>query len=71
MISFERLTGERMNKKYIDKIFDKARVDGYSCYDSPGAINSIGHMVGETGIKYLINRYENNNIKSILACENL
>lgn len=71
LISFERLTGERMNKKYIDKIFDKARVDGYSCNDSPGAINSIGHMVGETGIKYLINRYENNNIKSILACENL
>lgn len=71
LISFERLTGERMNKKYTDLIFDKAREDGYSCIGAPGAINAIGYMVGETGIRYLLNRYENRHIKSILTCENL
>ena len=34
-------------------------------------INPMGYMVGETGIRYLLNRYENKNIKSILVCENI
>lgn len=71
LISFERLTGERMDKKYTQQIFEKAKEDGYSCMGTPATINPMGYMVGETGIRYLLNRYENKNIKSILVCENI
>ena len=60
-----------MDKKYTQQIFEKAKEDGYSCMGIPATINPMGYMVGETGIRYLLNRYENKNIKSILVCENI
>ena len=54
-----------------DEMLAKAKEEGYSCIGAPGAINALGFMVGEAGIKYLLNRYTRNDIRSILLCENI
>ena len=56
---------------YISKIKNKGEKYGYSCIGAPGAINSIGYMVGEAGIQYLLNRIENLNNPSILSIETI
>lgn len=70
LISYKKIFGNDQNiSDYIAKIKSDGEKYGFSCIGAPGAINSIGYMVGESGIQYLLNRIENSNNPSILSIE--
>lgn len=70
LISYKKIFGNDQNiSDYIAKIKNDGEKYGFSCIGAPGAINSIGYMVGESGIQYLLNRIENSNNPSILSIE--
>lgn len=70
LISYKKIFGnDQKISDYISKIKNNGKTHGYSCIGAPGAINSIGYMVGEAGIQYLLNRIENPNSPSILSIE--
>ena len=72
LISYMKIFGyDQKISDYISKIKNKGEKYGYSCIGAPGAINSIGYMVGEAGIQYLLNRIENLNNPSILSIETI
>lgn len=72
MIAYSKVFHEdTVKNEYITNTLNSAKEHGYSCVGAPGAINSIGFMVGESGIQYMINRFENNEIPSILVMETI
>lgn len=70
LISYRKILGtdERIDA-YIEEIIEHGKESGYSCVGAPGAINSIGFMVGEAGIQYTENRIENSKLYSVLMLE--
>lgn len=58
-------------EKFSRMLLEKAQKEGYSCFGASGAINSIGFMVGETGIQYELERYADCKIPSILVLETI
>lgn len=70
LISYRKIVGtdERIDA-YIEEIIESGQENGYSCVGAPGAINSIGFMVGEAGIQYTENRSENSKLHSVLMLE--
>lgn len=71
LISSEKILNTPINEVYCVKTINIASEQGYSCVGAPGAINAIGFMVGESGIQYLLNRYRNKELSSVLVMENL
>ncbi|GLB31769.1 type 2 lantibiotic biosynthesis protein [Lacrimispora amygdalina] len=72
ILSYKKVLGEKPEKEnYIIQTMEDAQKQGYSCIGAPGAINAIGFMVGESGIQYLLNRYKNLKLPSVLAIENI
>lgn len=72
LLSYEKVYGIKPEKEnYILQSIEEAEKQGYSCIGAPGAINAIGFMVGESGIQYLLNRYRNINLPSVLSIENI
>lgn len=70
LISYEKLLGTSQSlNEYVKKIKENGEKCGYSCIGAPGAINSIGFMVGEAGIQYSKNRIDNYGNSSVLALE--
>lgn len=70
LISYKKIFGnDQKISDYISKTKNNGKTHGYSCIGAPGAINSIGYMVGEAGICYLLNRIENPDSPSILSIE--
>ena len=70
LISYRKILGtdERIDT-YIGEIIENGKENGYSCVGAPGAINSIGFMVGEAGIQYTENRSKNSKLYSVLMLE--
>lgn len=72
LLAYETLYGKSEEEnEYIIRTIENGKEQGYSCVGAPGAINSIGFMVGESGIQYTLDRYKNNKLHSILAIETL
>ena len=72
IISYEKIFGKDEDiSQYILHTIKLGKEQGYSCVGALGAINSIGFMVGESGIQYLLNRNINIELPSILAIETL
>lgn len=70
ILAYNKVFGEEvLENKYIAQVIDRAKKQGYSCIGAPGGINSIGFMVGESGIQYLLNRCRASEIPSVLAIE--
>ena len=63
-ISFE-------SSRYIKKTKELGEQNGFSCIGAAGAINSLGFMVGESGIQYVLNRASNEQLPSILFIETI
>lgn len=72
ILSYAKVFGkDEDTSRYILQTMEMGKEQGYSCVGAPGAINSIGFMVGESGIQYLLNRNINIELPSILAIETL
>lgn len=59
------------SSRYIKKIEEFGEQNGFSCIGAAGAINSLGFMVGESGIQYVLNRVSNEQLPSILFIETI
>lgn len=72
ILSYAKMFGQDEDiRQYIMQTVERGKEQGYSCIGAPGAINSIGFMVGESGIQYLLNRNNNIELPSVLAIETL
>lgn len=72
LLSYEKMFGKDEDiSQYIMQTVKMGKEQGYSCIGAPGAINSIGFMVGESGIQYLLNRNISTELPSVLTVETL